>query len=51
MNSPERKHVLAGLSDEKLDILCRGCESAISLTGDGIKGTLLYIVHYLKKSA
>ena len=51
MNSPERKRVLAGLSDEKRDILCRGCESAISLTGDGIKGTLLYILHFLKKCA
>jgi radical SAM protein with 4Fe4S-binding SPASM domain len=43
MRSPERKRVMDGLANENMDILCRGCESSISLTGDGIIGAILYL--------
>jgi len=43
MGSPERKRVLAGMNDERQDILCRTCESAISLAHDGPWGAVLYL--------
>jgi radical SAM protein with 4Fe4S-binding SPASM domain len=43
MNSPERKRVIEGLSNEKVSILCRTCESAISLTNDGLMGVVYYL--------
>jgi radical SAM protein with 4Fe4S-binding SPASM domain len=43
MDSPERKRVLAGMSDERQDILCRTCESATSFAHDGFMGALYYL--------
>ncbi|MCX6769998.1 MAG: SPASM domain-containing protein [Candidatus Micrarchaeota archaeon] len=43
LNSPEKKRILDGFKDENSDILCRTCESSISISKDGLKGTLLYL--------